>query len=618
MCDNSYLDEIVLTSPESQCLTFNHGLIGKVLFFYKYVEYVHDIHFKEYAESLLDILFENINRNIPIFFMDGLSGIGWCIQYIISSKYEDGDPGEILEDLDNAIMEHDPMRIKDLSFEKGLAGVVAYVRARLDTQDSCVPFDENYLIRLQEACEKCRLDFYGMDYEIDNIYKKILQCYLSIPEKERMPWETGLLRLEHMIREDYSLSEIPREQMDYERQLEKSDRSCALLVTQSSRAANYGIGTYVTQLSQCLVIAGWDVCIIELDCTRKNAGFSIVDGVGYYKLSQDGVNNRSLEYSYAQFFIQHFYMKRKRVICHFNFAIYPLMVERLRSVLQVKIIFTLHFTSWSFELMGDKKHLIRILKDQKNEQERHVYKTFTDEKDFMLMYCDRVIAIAQHSYDMLRDIYGVPENKLILIPNGHTLVKASRNIRHRLALRQKFGFNESDKILIFCGRLDPIKGIIYLMDAFRVLSNKLKDVKLVVIGDGNLIACLKYADGLWNKVAFTGFLEKSKIMELYEMADIGVVPSIHEEFGFVALEMMMAGLPIIANNTTGLANLTENGKYGLLYNHERALEEDGFLSVAEKVLSGKLSIPVADTKVLEERYSIDAFRRKMLKLYSTI
>ena len=102
------------------------------------------------------------------------------------------------------------------------------------------------------------------------------------------------------------------------------------------------------------------------------------------------------------------------------------------------------------------------------------------------------------------------------------------------------------------------------------------------------------------------------------MADFGVVPSIHEEFGFVALEMMMSGLPIIANNTTGLANPTENGKYGLLYNHERALEEDGFLSVAEKVLSGQLSIPVADKRVLENKYSIEAFRKNILNIYGSL
>lgn len=618
MCDKSYLDKIVLTSPESKCFTFNHGLIGKVLFFYKQAEHVHDIYFKEYAESLLDILFENINRNTSIFFGDGLSGIGWCIQYLISRKYEDGDTREILDDLDNVIMEHDPMRIKDLSFEKGLAGIVAYVRARLDAQQSSTPFDETYLKRLQKACEKSDLDFSGKDYENDNIYKMILQCFLSIPEKERMPWETGLLLLEHMIRERYSLSETSSEQLDYENRINISDKSCALLVTQTSRAANYGIGTYVTQLSQCLVIAGWDVCVIELDSSRRDAGFSIVDGVGYYKLSQDGVYNRSLEYSYAQFFIQHFFTKKKRIICHFNFAIYPLMVERLRSVLHAKIIFTLHFTSWSFDLMGDKKHLIRILNEQKNEQERHVYKMFTDEKDFMLMHCDRVIAIAQHSYEMLRDIYGIPEDKMILIPNGHTLDKTSRNIRHRLALRLKFGFNESDKILIFCGRLDPIKGIIYLMDAFRVLSSKEKNLRMVVIGEGNFKSCLKFADGLWNKITFTGFLEKDKIMEFYEMADFGVVPSIHEEFGYVALEMMMAGLPIIVNNTTGLAELTENGKYGLLYNHDRALEGDGFLSTCEKVLAGQLTIPIADTNVLEEKYSIETFSRNILNLYNNL
>ena len=614
-----YLDTIVQTGHDSHCLSFKRGLIGKALFFYIHAKQSGEVHYKKYAESLMQILFEDVSMNMPITFMEGLSGIGWCIQYLISNHREEGDANEILEDLDNAIMEHNPLRMRDISFENGLAGIVAYIRARLDSQGSFVPFDEDYLKSLQEACIKCRLDFYSKDYEMDNIYKRILQYYASLQENERMPWETGLLLLEQVlseVKENTNNSYV--EQLNFETRLRLSNKPCVLLFTQTSRAASYGIGTYVKQMAQCLASAKWDVCIFELDCPTEDVGFGIVDGAGYYKLSQQGVKGISREYNYAQLVIQHFYWKYGHIICHFNFAVYPLMVERLRSNLHAKSVYTLHFTSWSFNLSGDKEHLMQILEQQHDNREKYIYKTFVEEKEFMLKYCDRVIAIAQHSYDMIHYFYGIPKEKLSLVLNGCTFPKTLRNKKRGLALRQKYGFKMSDKIMVFCGRLDSIKGIVNLIDAFRVLSNEMNDIRLVVIGEGNFKSCFKFADGLWNKITFTGFLKKDKIMEFYEMADYGVVPSIHEEFGYVALEMMMAGLPIIANNTTGLKNITENGKYGLLYNHERALEEDGFLAVVKKALLGQITIPRADTNVLKDKYSIEAFRKNILEVYNSI
>ena len=51
---------------------------------------------------------------------------------------------------------------------------------------------------------------------------------------------------------------------------------------------------------------------------------------------------------------------------------------------------------------------------------------------------------------------------------------------------------------------------------------------------------------------------------MLSIGDIGVSPSLHEEFGFVALEMMMMKLPLIAGKTTGLSELVKNEKSGLL------------------------------------------------------
>ena len=57
---------------------------------------------------------------------------------------------------------------------------------------------------------------------------------------------------------------------------------------------------------------------------------------------------------------------------------------------------------------------------------------------------------------------------------------------------------------------------------------------------------LKEATDCWTKIAFTGRLDKKQLYEFYSMADMGVVCSLHEEFGFVAIAMMMHALPVIS------------------------------------------------------------------------
>ncbi len=614
MFPNHFINKIILTENLPEHLSLKHGLMGKILFFFKMAEHSGNSLYREYASDLMQELLENSFINSPINFIDGLAGIGWCIQYIVSLKLEEGDTNEILEELDKKIMEYDPARFKDLSFENGLSGIIAYVRSRIDLHGFQTSFDDTYLRTLKEICLQKGLDFNNKDFCLETTYQKILNHFESLPEKKQMPWEKGLLLLESRKTKIEDYHYFP---LNDQSGIKKSNTPCALIFTQTSRAGNYGIGTYVEQLVQCLKSTGWNICVFELDCQEKDAGIDIIDGIRYYKISQKHKNVNLKQYNYAQFVIQNLYKKSNLFVCHFNFAFYPLMVEKIRYALNAKVVFTLHFTSWSFELAGDKKLLMNILSKQNNDKEKHVYRTFLDERNFMIEHCDHVIAIAKHSYDMLIDIYGIPKEKLHLIPNGRVHISAEKSTERMHVLRQKYGFKETEKIMVFCGRLDAIKGVVNLIDAFRVLSQKIENIRLIIIGEGNFNVCLKCAEGLWSKITFTGFLEKKTIKEIYELADFGVVPSLHEEFGYVALEMMMSGLPIIANNSTGLKELTNYGNDGLLYNGFSS-EEDGFVTTLEKVLLGSLSIPKPNQCLLDTKYSIVAFRNNIIELYKSL
>lgn len=96
--------------------------------------------------------------------------------------------------------------------------------------------------------------------------------------------------------------------------------------------------------------------------------------------------------------------------------------------------------------------------------------------------------------------------------------------------------------------------------------------------------------------------------ELYAIAEVGVVPSFHEEFGYVAAEMMLHKLPIIVNNTMGLKEITENGKYALSFRYGKDRNTTPLKEALIRVLSEK-----ADKKLL------DAGRKKIkILLYTNI
>ena len=83
----------------------------------------------------MQYIIDKTNINMPVTFMDGLTGIGWCIQYLISKHLEYGNADDILEELDNAVMRYNPFRFNDYSFESGLSpnrslGFLCVVRQR--------------------------------------------------------------------------------------------------------------------------------------------------------------------------------------------------------------------------------------------------------------------------------------------------------------------------------------------------------------------------------------------------------------------------------------------------------------------------------------------------------
>lgn len=159
---------------------------------------------KKKIEHAADFLVENVmnqlTTTVSIDFANGLSGIGWGIEYLIQNNYMKGCGADILQDLDERIMQVDVTRIKDWSLEKGLLGILHYVLYHLQgaNKSELRVFDKPYLASwlsiLKDNEDLHKLLQKGLDKEKD-FYKSDLHIFIkqqSRVDTKKLSLENGL------------------------------------------------------------------------------------------------------------------------------------------------------------------------------------------------------------------------------------------------------------------------------------------------------------------------------------------------------------------------------------------------------------------------------------------
>ncbi|MBI1824562.1 MAG: glycosyltransferase family 4 protein, partial [Nitrospirae bacterium] len=171
------------------------------------------------------------------------------------------------------------------------------------------------------------------------------------------------------------------------------------------------------------------------------------------------------------------------------------------------------------------------------------------------------------------------------------------------SLVSRFKFSSDDKVLLFVGGLDRahhFKGVSLLISAVGKL--KMKEIKLVIVGNGNLIPHYRNAaknEGLSNQVIFAQGVSDDELPDYYNLADIAVLPSVNrsEAFGIVLLEAMACARPVVASSLPGVRVLVDNHKNGLL-------AEPGHVGELAEKIKFLLSHPE-----LREEYGLNGFKK---------
>jgi D-inositol-3-phosphate glycosyltransferase len=210
-------------------------------------------------------------------------------------------------------------------------------------------------------------------------------------------------------------------------------------------------------------------------------------------------------------------------------------------------------------------HTLGEVKNRHHLNEREPDHRIHDER-LVAHEVDRVICASQGEKEMIVSLYGVPSQRITVVPCGVD-TDVFRPL-DRASIRRNLGVAANEQVVLFVGRIEPLKGIDVLLRAVSHLDGRFR--VLVIGGDGkdvarkSELAALAAELRIAAKVTFLDAVPHDDLPLYYNAADICVVPSYYESFGLVAVEAMACGVPVIASRVGGLKETVQDGQTGYL------------------------------------------------------
>lgn len=180
-------------------------------------------------------------------------------------------------------------------------------------------------------------------------------------------------------------------------------------------------------------------------------------------------------------------------------------------------------------------------------------------------------------------------------------------------IKTDYDFGENYKIL-HVGRFSPVKNHDLLINAFSVIAQEIKNVKLILVGAGELLEIIQkkvFDLGLIDRVEFMG--QQENVYQYYHEADVFVLPSVYEGMPMSIIEAMGTGLPVIASKVGGIIDMIDNDVNGVLI--EPSIDElvkqivDLYKNKKRRISLGKEAL------IRAKCYSADNMAFKYLSIY---
>ena len=236
-------------------------------------------------------------------------------------------------------------------------------------------------------------------------------------------------------------------------------------------------------------------------------------------------------------------------------------------------------------------------------------------------YCDKtakeLIVPTKKAYDLFKEKYKVDKN-VHIIPTGIEIEKFYReniNKEKLEQIKQNLNIKPEDKIVLYIGRLGEEKNVDFLIDNQKTLSNKNKNIKLLIVGSGPDEE--KYKEkakqlNLEENIIFTGKVPYNEIQYYYNIGNIFVTASTTETQGLTVIEAMAATLPVVCIDDESFRNTVVHELNGFLF---KTKEE--YIEYIEKLVENKdlLKKMGKQAKISTDQYSSKYYAERVLDVY---
>lgn len=228
----------------------------------------------------------------------------------------------------------------------------------------------------------------------------------------------------------------------------------------------------------------------------------------------------------------------------------------------------------------------------------------------------RIIAVSSDIGGRLKKQHSGPP--IVWIHNCVDLQKIKVN-KSKIEVKRSLGIKEKLPVIGTAGRLVPIKGLDYLLQATPIMLSKFPGLKVLIVGEGperEKLEKLASRLGVDSQVIFTG--QREDVWDLIFAMDLFVLPSLSEGIPMALLEALALGVPVVASNVGGIPEVLAHRQTGLLVptKDERALA-DACLCLLEHREKARL---LADRgrKLVQDKFSAETMAQKVTHLYRSL
>ena len=404
-----------------------------------------------------------------------------------------------------------------------------------------------------------------------------------------------------------------------------------IIFNDTRRAATYGVGTYIRELITSMENSDVRIIIVHLHSEKPDIEkeeqnlvhcIYIPPPINFHAVFDW---NYKIDWYYKNvvFLLRWLIKGVENLIFLINYSKSDILAAELKKAFDCKFITVAHYSDWGFFIYDNLPLLRSILKEEHTDDKGKNLQNLIEREKSLYSISDRVICLSNYMHDIFCYDYKCDASKIVVISNG--LTDTEKNVSDKKHLRNKWKISSKEKIILFAGRIDEAKGMSHLIKAFRKVLFVYPQSRLVIAGEGDFRKYIKESQDISTKITFTGLLNKDQLYEWYNLADLGVIPSLFESFGYVAVEMMMHELPIVATATSGLKEVI-NDSCGLLVQLtvlSDSVEVDDSL-FAEKIIyllqhpndAKKMGRNGRKRYLME--YSSDVFRKNMLHFFNSL